>query len=259
MNDWEIQAGDGTRGPLTEDAVIAEVRAGLPATTMVRPVGKDVWKPVGAHLPFAQALAEPRTERPTKIEWEVFDGKERKGPLSEEAVISDIHAGMNVSMVIRRVGDDEWKSLRTHAPFALVLDQASKRGTRRFNKPIALGGAGTLVVLSFLVVNTFWLGVGASIEPSCSVRGFGSASCFFTNRGFVPATRCVRLAMTNDQGAKMTSERMCTGVLWPQTSTNVEVQHAFRDSPVDHCEAGRGLASRGGKSWSDLCAMTVEQ
>ena len=114
MNDWEIQAGDGTRGPLTEDAVIAEVRAGLPATTMVRPVGKDVWKPVGAHLPFAQALAEPRTERPTKIEWEVFDGKERKGPLSEEAVISDIHAGTRSRGAAMTLCDHMYMTMRMH-------------------------------------------------------------------------------------------------------------------------------------------------
>ncbi len=54
---WEIGDGEGARGSFTEAALVVAIERGLPATTLVRPVGKEKWKPVGAHVPFAQALA----------------------------------------------------------------------------------------------------------------------------------------------------------------------------------------------------------
>ncbi len=54
---WELREGDGVRGPFTEAALVLAIEQGLPATTQVRPVGREKWKPVGAHMPFSEALA----------------------------------------------------------------------------------------------------------------------------------------------------------------------------------------------------------
>lgn len=57
MGLWELQDGKEQLGPLEEDHVVRMIAAGLPATTRVRPAGKETWKMIGAHEPFAVALA----------------------------------------------------------------------------------------------------------------------------------------------------------------------------------------------------------
>ena len=54
---WELHDGAAQTGPLDEDHVVRMIGAGLPATTMVRPEGREKWKPVGSHMPFAEAMA----------------------------------------------------------------------------------------------------------------------------------------------------------------------------------------------------------
>lgn len=53
---WEIHDGNEQVGPLDEDHVVRMIAEGLPATVLVRPAGKDKWKNIRSHAPFAMAL-----------------------------------------------------------------------------------------------------------------------------------------------------------------------------------------------------------
>jgi hypothetical protein len=54
---WEVRMGEEVSVPYEEDDVVAMLSGGaLDAATLVRPVGKQAWKPVGRHAPFAAAL-----------------------------------------------------------------------------------------------------------------------------------------------------------------------------------------------------------
>lgn len=55
--------------------------------------------------------------------WEVSDGKDVLGPVTEEHVIGMIGNGLPESMLVRPAGTEAWKSVRTHAPFAMALEQ----------------------------------------------------------------------------------------------------------------------------------------
>lgn len=67
--EWEILgAADAVRGPVAEATVVTEIRSGaLLATTKARPVGKEAWRPVGAHEPFAEALAGRARDLDAKV------------------------------------------------------------------------------------------------------------------------------------------------------------------------------------------------
>lgn len=54
--EWELHDGEAQHGPFTEDAVIDAIRRGLKPTTQIRPVGRERWKSLRAHAPFAAAL-----------------------------------------------------------------------------------------------------------------------------------------------------------------------------------------------------------
>lgn len=56
MAEWEVQHGAERVGPLDEAHVIRMIEQGLPEGTLVRPVGKEHWKNLRAHAPFAAAL-----------------------------------------------------------------------------------------------------------------------------------------------------------------------------------------------------------
>jgi hypothetical protein len=56
--------------------------------------------------------------------WELYDGKAQIGPLEEDHVIRMIAAGMPANTMIRQTGSEDWKGLRSHAPFAMAIEQA---------------------------------------------------------------------------------------------------------------------------------------
>lgn len=57
------------------------------------------------------------------MEWLVSDGKDVLGPVSEEHVLGMIGNGLPATVLVKPEGTEEWKSLRTHAPFAMALNQ----------------------------------------------------------------------------------------------------------------------------------------
>lgn len=54
---WELFDGTSIHGPFSEDALIKTIERGMPATMKARRIGEEKWLPVGAHEPFANALA----------------------------------------------------------------------------------------------------------------------------------------------------------------------------------------------------------
>jgi len=56
-------------------------------------------------------------------QWELNDGAGQVGPLEEDHVIRMLTHGIPEHTVVRRVGEAEWRSPRTHAPFAIALGQ----------------------------------------------------------------------------------------------------------------------------------------
>ncbi|MDI1429616.1 hypothetical protein [Polyangium sorediatum] len=54
---WELYDGTTIHGPFSESALVQTIERGMPATMKARRVGEEKWLPVGAHEPFAQALA----------------------------------------------------------------------------------------------------------------------------------------------------------------------------------------------------------
>jgi hypothetical protein len=60
------------------------------------------------------------------MNWELFDGKDTHGPFTEAAVVEAIRKGMKPETLARFVGNENWNSLRTHAPFAFALEQIAK-------------------------------------------------------------------------------------------------------------------------------------
>ncbi len=58
---WEIFDGTSIHGPFSEDALVKTIEKGMPATMKARRVGEEKWLPVGAHEPFADALARAAT------------------------------------------------------------------------------------------------------------------------------------------------------------------------------------------------------
>ena len=58
---WELFDGTNIHGPFSEDALVKTLEGGMPATMKARRVGEEKWLPVGAHEPFAVALARAAT------------------------------------------------------------------------------------------------------------------------------------------------------------------------------------------------------
>jgi len=55
--------------------------------------------------------------------WELHDGSEQAGPFEEDHVVRMILHGIPPGTLARRVGTEDWKGLRTHAPFAMALEK----------------------------------------------------------------------------------------------------------------------------------------
>jgi hypothetical protein len=54
-------------------------------------------------------------------DWEIFDGTQTQGPLSEQALADSIRRGLPPTVLVREVGAAEWRNMREHGPFAVAL------------------------------------------------------------------------------------------------------------------------------------------
>ena len=58
--------------------------------------------------------------------WDLYDGKAQVGPLDEEHVLRMVGAGLPAETLVRRVGQSNWESLQTHAPFAMAIERRAE-------------------------------------------------------------------------------------------------------------------------------------
>jgi hypothetical protein len=56
-------------------------------------------------------------------QWELHDGQAQVGPLDEDHVLRMIAHGIPAETVVRRVGEPDWRSLRSHPAFAVALER----------------------------------------------------------------------------------------------------------------------------------------
>jgi hypothetical protein len=58
--------------------------------------------------------------------WEIYEptSGETRGPFTEDWVVDAIGKGLKRDSLIRPVGTEDWKGLRSHAPFAMALEAA---------------------------------------------------------------------------------------------------------------------------------------
>ncbi len=91
--------------------------------------------------------------------WELHDGQQQAPSHDEAHVLRMIAAGLPPSTLVRRAGTEEWKGLRTHAPFAMALDQRGARPAAtttaaqgHATNPYTLAGACIMAGAVFLAV-----------------------------------------------------------------------------------------------------------
>jgi hypothetical protein len=124
--------------------------------------------------------------------WELHDGTDQVGPLEEAHVIAMIRNGIPSDIVVRRVGDTDWNSLRSHAPFAIALGQiAAASGPPPVVAPVyvdappiqirdegpsagdvARVGAGVLLSATRIVGALLFVGGVLGTVPGCLVGSF---------------------------------------------------------------------------------------
>jgi hypothetical protein len=84
MRNWEVHDGEREVGPVDEQRVLRMIADGLPATAMVRAVGKDEWRRIRTHAPFAAALDDGRAAE-MEVEVEVDPRPHAEPPRSRSA------------------------------------------------------------------------------------------------------------------------------------------------------------------------------
>ncbi len=99
--------------------------------------------------------------------WELHDGAKQIGPLDDEHIIPLIRAGLPATAVVRRVGETDWRGLRTHPPFAVALEQAAQRPA---HAPLGPPVPGPDARYAPRVQKGSFIGSG------CLVQGFGLAA-----------------------------------------------------------------------------------
>ncbi len=109
------------------------------------------------------------------MDWELYDGTKTVGPASEADVVQAIRqGGLTTTILVRRVGEQEWRGLRTHPPFAMALETRGAQPAAVSTAPgpnwKRIGGAvavGTVVLV--LVVAVIKLGQSsvksAAVQP----------------------------------------------------------------------------------------------
>lgn len=109
--------------------------------------------------------------------WEVHDGSQVVGPLDEDHVLRMIGQGLPETVVVRPEGKEKWKGIRSHAPFAVALEQRVVQGgqaTAAVPGPIAQGSSPSRA-----------LPYGVVVAGVAVVLGVGTCGIV---RAFVPAT-----------------------------------------------------------------------
>lgn len=90
------------------------------------------------------------------------------------------------------------------------------------------------------------------IAPTCTINGFGTGTCTFTNEGFLPWKLCGRLIVTRDESGRATSSSVfCSGFVLPQSSVSVNFA-------VEGVQQVCAVEFPTGRNWKDVCSMSFK-
>lgn len=93
----------------------------------------------------------------------------------------------------------------------------------------------------------------ADVAGNCSLQGYGEMSCAFTNHGSGTGSTCVRMTVTNRQGATMSSSAICSGLVEGGDVRDRVVSGGFETTPAAFCDAPDG------KDWKEGCTFSLEE
>lgn len=158
--------------------------------------------------------------------WELHDGTAQIGPLDENHVVRMINAGLPVNTMVRQVGTEEWRTLRSHAPFAIALEgQMAVRETaaqvapitgvgrsasptlptaaKGLSVPFLVGGALALIVVLAMVI-----GVSRSSHEQASTSSRTNGTLTTTPSGAPTQGRPIQQEPSNPLDVVMTKKTM---------------------------------------------------
>jgi hypothetical protein len=162
MATWELHDGNQQVGPLEEDHVVRMIAAGLPETTLIRPVGFQKWKNLRAHAAFAMALERAATASSM--------ASAGAAPLQ---VPAPPPATVYVDAPrIAPFGPEPWKVVR--------VVRAGIRWFLRLPLDLQVAAAGCVVATLSVLIAIFWSGTSprqseAPRPPSPAAEGAGAA------------------------------------------------------------------------------------
>jgi hypothetical protein len=92
----------------------------------------------------------------------------------------------------------------------------------------------------------------ANIEAHCTMNGYGSGKCTFTNKGDGSGAHCVKVRVfkvENPGGKSLTSSTICSGTVGAKESKSKDLSIPGVNS----------FCSEYGKAWTKVCAFTVSE
>jgi len=92
----------------------------------------------------------------------------------------------------------------------------------------------------------------ANIEAHCTMNGYGSGKCVFTNKGEGSGAHCVKVRVfkvADPEGNSLTSSTICSGKVGAKESKSKDLS----------IPGVNDLCSEYGKSWTKVCAFTVHE
>ena len=107
-----------------------------------------------------------------------------------------------------------------------------------------------VAVLAALAYGYIATGVGAKIDASCMLNGFGTGTCEFPNTGWTPGQQCCVVKIVNNYGSSADSDEVCSGTVWPGQASERKVGVRM---PKDHCKAD----FMNNETWTDVCRIEV--
>lgn len=95
-----------------------------------------------------------------------------------------------------------------------------------------------IVLILFCAWLYFFSGIGEETTAECQVNATGDGFCNFTNSGFTPGSMCVKVSLTGNRNATVSSGIICSGRIWPDDTNQKSVSIIVPDG---HCIGTIGL------------------
>ena len=105
-----------------------------------------------------------------------------------------------------------------------------------------------VVLLAYGVWLYFFRGIGQETTAECQVNAIGDGFCSFTNSGYTPGSMCIKVSLTGNHNATVSSGIICSGRIWPDDTNQKQVSIIVPDG---HCIGSAGL------ELENICRMEI--